>query len=57
MLHLTFLAVLLAAATVADFAILPFPTYVIFHPRGRPEYCLAYETTKNSYPYEFRLRM
>lgn len=59
MLQLTSLltAALLATGTGARFNLVPFDTTVLIHPRGQPNYCLAYVTTKNSYPYEFKLRM
>lgn len=57
MLHLSLLLGLFATLAMAEWSYVPFITSVLIHPAGRPQYCLGYVTTKNSYPYEFKLRM
>lgn len=60
MLQLVVLFVIFAAFAVAkqtEWKYVPFSTTVLIHPRGQPNYCLGYVTTKNSYPYEFKLKM
>lgn len=57
MLQLTYLSVLFATLAMADFKLVPFPTRVLIHPAGQPNYCINYVTTKNTPPYEFKLRM
>lgn len=57
MLHLSLLFGLFATLAMAEWSYVPFITSVLIHPAGRPQYCLGYVTTKNSYPYEFKLRM